>query len=88
MMEEAVQAAFQSGQTTEATLRAIFFSEQINKRNYGAVVKPWEVDELPEEFVLAYQMIFQQIGKTKHKQRYEGLFRDFRQKHGYRNYLN
>ena len=84
-----MRAALQTGATTEPTLRCIFLSEDINRRSSGAVVKPWEVDDLPEEFILAYQTLFREIGNQKKKKRMEGLFLDFRRKHPtYRKYVN
>jgi hypothetical protein len=44
--------------TSDPLIRAIFFAENVNQRHGGVLVKPWEIDAMPEDFYLAYYEIF------------------------------
>ena len=82
-----MQATMQSGTTADPILRAIFLAESINRRNSGAVIAPWEVDDLPDEWQAAYQALGTVARQTQQKNRMDGFFRSFRQKHPtYRKY--
>ena len=84
-----MQEAIRTGVTTEPTLRAIFLSEQINRRNAGPLVKPWELDDVPDEFLIGYQAIFSQVKRTQQQNKFESVFRDARRRHpSYRKYVN
>lgn len=89
MMESEVQAAMRAGSTSEPTLRAILFSQRINQWNSGPLVRPWELDDLPDEFLMAYEALFTSMRQVKQKANMEKYFLEARRKHPtYRKYVN
>jgi hypothetical protein len=58
----------------------------INRRSGGGLVKPWEVDEVPEDFVEAYESLNSAAIRQQARDANEKLFQDFRRQHNYRQY--
>ena len=58
----------------------------INRRSGGGLVKPWEVDEVPEDFVEAYDVLNSAARRQQVRDANERLFQDFRKQHKYRQY--
>ena len=82
-----MQDLIKNGQTNDPVLRSIFLSEQINRRNNGALVAPWEVDDLPDEYVFAYRALATAARSAQQRQRVEGMFQKWRRAHPtYRKY--
>ena len=89
MMEAEVQAVLKTGTTTEPTLRAIFLSEQINRRHNGPLVTPWRLDDVPEDFLDAYAALSSVARDTVQRKRLETPFILARRKHPtYRKYVH
>lgn len=64
-------------------------SKLINMYSGGTVVRPWELDDLPDEWVDAY------LGLTVHlpamrarQERIDKKFSSWRKKHGYKGLVN
>ncbi len=62
-------------------LAAIFEARAINQHSGGAVVAPWDLDRLPDEWREAFLALNGIQAAAREKQRVEGLFEAFRQKH-------
>jgi hypothetical protein len=89
MMVDAVADAVKNGTTSEPTLKAIFLAEAINRRNGGAVIAPWKVFELDDDWLNAYRALGDAARNAKQKQRLDGYFMAARRKHpNYRKYRN
>jgi hypothetical protein len=65
----------------------ILMAAKINRRT-GAQVKPWEIDDVPDEFLDAFKAFDDVAVRKQSRTVHENLFRKFRKKHGYRRYLN
>lgn len=85
MMDAAVSEALSTGATTNPILAGIFFAESVNRRNGGTLVRPWELEAMPDDYALAYRSILEVTSKERQrnqeKARLEGLFEDARRKH-------
>ena len=71
--------------TTDPILAAIALAGKINQRAGGALVAPWEVDRLPDEWLDAYRVLADALATQQTRQqqqsRTEGFFAAFRRKH-------
>ena len=84
-----MQEAATTHSTDHPRWQAILVAEQINRRNGGALVAPWELEQLPDEWLDAYQVLARGAAAQQQKSRLEHLFVAFRQKHPtYRKYLS
>jgi hypothetical protein len=66
-------------------LGALYLTEYINRRNNGVVLAPWELVELPDEWIELYKALQKAAGKKqeedKHAQVRERLRREFENQH-------
>jgi hypothetical protein len=76
-----VEEARKDGVTRDPMLGAVYLSEYINRRNGGVLVTPWDVDELPDEYVTLYQALQRVDAQAKKKNALESMFTSFRRKH-------
>jgi len=80
-----VEETKKTGVTTHPMLAAIAMAGSINKQAGGALVAPWELDHLPDEWLDAYRVLAGALATQKARQqqqsRTEGYFAAFRQKH-------
>jgi len=86
-MSAALDDLVRKGRTSDPVVQAYFRAQQINQAAGGAVVKPWEVQQLDEEWLVAAEMLTVQLPQRR-KQRTmdEQLFQSWRSKHpAYRN---
>lgn len=51
-------------------------------------MKPWEIEQVPDEYIDAYDAMEIVSSRVKARQAKDNLFRDFRRKMKYRQYLN
>ena len=65
MIEIAARDAVMAGQTSDPLVSAIFLAENINQRNGGALIKPWEIEEMPGDYKTAYLEILRAVGKKE-----------------------
>ena len=86
MMDEAVDAAYRDGATSDPILKSIFMAEAINQRNGGGLVKPWELESVPEDWLDAYYSLHGANGRKMEKQRMEKYHDEFRRVNKYRSY--
>lgn len=76
-------------QTDHPRWKMIMLAEQINRRSGGALVAPWELEQLPDEWLDAYDILLRGVPQTKYKNPLENLFVKFRRQHpSYRKYLS
>jgi hypothetical protein len=62
-------------------------AEKINQRSGGAaLVKPWEVDQVPEDFITAYDAFDIVRRRQRQYEQNEKYFREFRKRFKYRQY--
>lgn len=87
MMQTAVDDLIKTGVTREPLLVNIMKAERINRRHGGILVKPWELARMPEDTLLMYEAMFGAEERKQAHEKKEAMFRAFRQKHKYRNYL-
>ena len=84
-MEEAVR----TGRTGHPMLAAVSLTRLINQQCGGPVVRPWELDELPDEWIDVFLGLNDASAVRERVERIENMFREFRRKHPtYRKYLN
>jgi hypothetical protein len=66
-------------------LTRILFAQRINKRGGGALVKPWELENVPEDYLTAFRAL-DDMTQNKEPSRHR-YFEDARRKHpSYRKY--
>jgi len=84
-----VLEAASTRQTDNPQWKAILLAEQINRRSSGVLVAPWELEQFPDEWLDAYQIILRGAPNPKYKNPLENLFVAARRKHpSYRKYLS
>jgi hypothetical protein len=69
------------GLTSDLHLAAILQAQAINRQSGGALVGPWDLDQLPEEWLMAYQELQLLPQKQQEIQRLEAFFDEFERKH-------
>lgn len=76
-------------QTDHPRWKMIMLAQQINRLSGGALVAPWELEQWPDEWLDAYQILWRGVPQTKYKNPLEHLFLAARRKHpSYRKYLS
>ena len=84
-----MQDAARTHVTDHPQWKAILLSEQINRRSGGLLVAPWELEQWPDEWLDAYEIILRGVPQTKYRNPLENLFTSSRRKHpSYRKYLS
>lgn len=94
MMEAAAREATETRVTQDEIIKTIWFAEIVNRRQGGVLVKPWEVNEMPEDWRDMYMALIEAEQKVaadaKVKQsaaKMEHYHADFRRAHpSYRKY--
>lgn len=67
-------------------MRRIVLAQTINQRVGGALIAPWQVDTVPEEYLEAFRLWTVVDSRLQAKQKNEKVFTDFRRKMNYRQY--
>lgn len=81
MMDDTVDAALKNKSTADPFLAAIFRAEYINHRAGGAVIAPWEVKDLPDEWLIAYEALQDAPAREAQRKRLEKYHDEFKRNH-------
>lgn len=67
----------QARQTDDPLIGNIFLAENINLRNGGALVQPWALDNVPEDYRIAYIEIIRAAGSQRETAAYAARSEQF-----------
>ncbi len=88
-MNEALEYAAQKGETVHEKILAVDLAKMINLFSGGAVIAPWEVDQLDDEWVAVFRGLASLTSRRASYQAFEKRLIERRAQHPtYRKYLN
>lgn len=88
-MNDALEYAAQKGATAHERLKAVELARIINLQSGGAVIAPWEVDQLDDEWIDVFKGMLELPDLRKNYQAFEKKLAEVRMKHPtYRKYLS
>ena len=88
-MNDALDLAAQNRNTGHARLMAVQYARLINLYSGGAVIAPWEVDQLDDEWLDVFLGLIDLPDRSKNYQAFDNRLVERRREHPtYRKYLN
>ncbi len=78
-----------TGQSAHPLIKAIWLARVINQQSGGAVIAPWEVQDVPDEWLDVFKGLEQDLPEMqKVEQKKQSMFEAMRKNHpSYRKYL-
>lgn len=89
-LSDALDHAAQSGKTSHAMIHAVSLARLINLQCGGAVIAPWEIDQLDDEWIAVFTGLAEDLPRYREShQAFERKLAEIRRRHPtYRKYLS
>ena len=88
-MNDALNTAAQKGTTAHEKIKAVELAKSINLLSNGAVIAPWEVDQLDDEWIEVFKGLRELPRLRANYQAFDKRLAEIRRKHPtYRKYLS
>jgi hypothetical protein len=88
-LTDALHYAAQKGSTAHDKIKAVELAKLINMQCGGAIVAPWDVDQLDDEWIDVFSGLYKLPQMRANYQAFDTRLKDIRAKHPtYRKYLS
>jgi hypothetical protein len=88
-LNEALNIAAKTGATRHEKIKAVELAKSINLLSAGAVITPWEVDQLDDEWIDVFKGLLELPRLRANYQAFDKRLAEIRHKHPtYRKYLS